>query len=123
MNQSFLNCVNELWNQLERICQKGNDINPTLTLEKRKRKLMYNNFGYFFRPSQDLIASGVLENSKSLLEDERLASKRLNLIPTVIADELGMNLGKVAQYVNYSHQGRHCYSSWSWRQESHRENM
>ncbi|CAA7059580.1 unnamed protein product [Microthlaspi erraticum] len=31
----------------------------------------------------DLIASGVSEDSKSLLEDERLASKMLNLIPTI----------------------------------------
>ncbi|KAF2541936.1 hypothetical protein F2Q70_00033758 [Brassica cretica] len=61
--------------------QNGNDLAPTSDSMPRKRKLPYE-FGSFFGPSQPGIASRVLQESKSLLKDELLATKALDSIQT-----------------------------------------
>ncbi|CAN6917632.1 hypothetical protein Bca4012_086306 [Brassica carinata] len=61
--------------------QNGNDLAPTSDSMPRKRKLPYE-FGSFFGPSQPGIASRVLQESKSLLKDELLATNALDSIQT-----------------------------------------
>ncbi|KAG7539990.1 Chromatin SPT2 [Arabidopsis thaliana x Arabidopsis arenosa] len=61
--------------------QNGNTIiAPTLQTHESKSNLPYNDFGSFFGPSQTVIASRVLQESKSLLENETSATKMLNSI-------------------------------------------
>ncbi|KAA3457409.1 protein SPT2-like protein [Gossypium australe] len=43
----------------------------------QEKKLPYNNFGSFFGPSQPVIAQRVIQESKSLLENQNLVSKML----------------------------------------------
>ncbi|XP_047150012.1 protein spt2-like [Vigna umbellata] len=43
--------------------------------DRRKNKLPYDNYGSFFGPSQPVIAQRVIQESKSLLENQHLASK------------------------------------------------
>ncbi|WVZ21056.1 hypothetical protein V8G54_008378 [Vigna mungo] len=43
--------------------------------DRRKSKLPYDNYGSFFGPSQPVIAQRVIQESKSLLENQHLASK------------------------------------------------
>ncbi|XP_054791621.1 uncharacterized protein LOC129297294 isoform X2 [Prosopis cineraria] len=45
---------------------------------ERKKKLPYDNYGSFFGPSQPVIAQRVIQESKSLLENQHLASRLSN---------------------------------------------
>ncbi|KAL4380046.1 hypothetical protein GQ457_02G015680 [Hibiscus cannabinus] len=47
-------------------------------LASSQEKLPYNNFGSFFGPSQPVIAQRVIQESKSLLENQNLVSKMLS---------------------------------------------
>ncbi|KAK8716555.1 hypothetical protein V6N13_043861 [Hibiscus sabdariffa] len=47
-------------------------------LASSQAKLPYNNFGSFFGPSQPVIAQRVIQESKSLLENQNLVSKMLS---------------------------------------------
>ncbi|KAL4380047.1 hypothetical protein GQ457_02G015670 [Hibiscus cannabinus] len=47
-------------------------------LASSQSKLPYNNFGSFFGPSQPVIAQRVIQESKSLLENQNLVSKMLS---------------------------------------------
>ncbi|KAG7544675.1 Chromatin SPT2 [Arabidopsis suecica] len=61
--------------------QNGNTIiAPTSQTHGSKINLPYNDFGSFFGPSQTVIASRVLQESKSLLENETLRAKMLNSV-------------------------------------------
>ncbi|CAJ1940359.1 unnamed protein product [Sphenostylis stenocarpa] len=46
--------------------------------DRRKNKLPYDNYGSFFGPSQPVIAQRVIQESKSLLENQHVASKVSN---------------------------------------------
>ncbi|KAK9284420.1 hypothetical protein L1049_023592 [Liquidambar formosana] len=46
--------------------------------QERKKKLPYDNYGSFFGPSQPVIAQRVIQESKSLLETQHLASRVSN---------------------------------------------
>ncbi|TKY58763.1 SPT protein [Spatholobus suberectus] len=46
--------------------------------DRRKNKLPYDNYGSFFGPSQPVIAQRVIQESKSLLENQHLASRISN---------------------------------------------
>ncbi|RDY06746.1 hypothetical protein CR513_09220, partial [Mucuna pruriens] len=46
--------------------------------DRRKNKLPYDNYGSFFGPSQPVIAQRVIQESKSLLENQHLASRVSN---------------------------------------------
>ncbi|XP_010526691.1 PREDICTED: protein spt2-like [Tarenaya hassleriana] len=48
-----------------------------LSSQEKKSRLPYNDFGSFFGPSRPLISSRVIQESKSLLENEQLASRLL----------------------------------------------
>lgn len=50
----------------------------TQSSQEKKSKLPYNDFGSFFGPSQPVISSRVIQESKSLLENDQLASRLLN---------------------------------------------
>ncbi|CAA7035923.1 unnamed protein product [Microthlaspi erraticum] len=82
--EEFLELRQRLKESIRKKMQNGNDADPTPTSEQRKRKLPYNNFGSFFGHSQPVIAPRVLQESKPLLEKERLASKS---IPTEVKKE------------------------------------
>ncbi|CAH8273960.1 unnamed protein product [Arabidopsis lyrata] len=61
--------------------QNGNTIiAPTSQTHESKSNLPYNDFGSFFGPSQTVIASRVLQESKALLENKTSAAKMLNSI-------------------------------------------
>ncbi|CAL9228425.1 unnamed protein product [Arabidopsis halleri] len=61
--------------------QNGNTIiAPTSQTHQSKSNLPYNDFGSFFGPSQTVIASRVLQESKPLLENETLRAKMLNSV-------------------------------------------
>ncbi|XP_022775060.1 protein SPT2 homolog [Durio zibethinus] len=47
-------------------------------LSSQEKRLPYNNFGSFFGPSQPVIAQRVIQESKSLLENQNLVSKMLS---------------------------------------------
>ncbi|XWS41701.1 hypothetical protein CRYUN_Cryun17cG0105300 [Craigia yunnanensis] len=47
-------------------------------LSSHEKRLPYNNFGSFFGPSQPVIAQRVIQESKSLLENQNLVSKMLS---------------------------------------------
>ncbi|XP_057983649.1 protein spt2-like [Malania oleifera] len=49
--------------------------------QEKKNKLPYDNYGSFFGPSQPIIAQRVIQESKSLLETQHLASKIPNSHP------------------------------------------
>ncbi|KAL1190397.1 hypothetical protein V5N11_016778 [Cardamine amara subsp. amara] len=58
--------------------ENANVVAPTS--EQSKRKLPYNDFGSFFGPSQTVIASRVLQETKPLLQNNPSAAKLLNSI-------------------------------------------
>ncbi|XVE86917.1 hypothetical protein DITRI_Ditri18aG0074100 [Diplodiscus trichospermus] len=51
-------------------------------LSSQEKGLPYNNFGSFFGPSQPVIAQRVIQESKSLLENQNLVSKLLSSNPS-----------------------------------------
>ncbi|KAG6632812.1 hypothetical protein CIPAW_12G004100 [Carya illinoinensis] len=56
----------------------GTSTNVNGSNEKKNKKLPYDNFGSFFGPSQPVIAQRVIQESKSLLETDHLASRLSN---------------------------------------------
>ncbi|XVF59168.1 hypothetical protein PTKIN_Ptkin07bG0254000 [Pterospermum kingtungense] len=49
-----------------------------LSSKEKEKSLPYNNFGSFFGPSQPVISQRVIQESKSLLENQNLVSKMLS---------------------------------------------
>ncbi|KAK7360993.1 hypothetical protein VNO77_03016 [Canavalia gladiata] len=56
----------------------GSSTSRTDSTDRRKNKLPYDNYGSFFGPSQPVIAQRVIQESKSLLENQHLASRSSN---------------------------------------------
>ncbi|XP_019098348.1 PREDICTED: uncharacterized protein LOC104774002 [Camelina sativa] len=56
--------------------------------QERRRKLPYKDFGSFFGPSQPVISSRVIQESKSLLENELRTAKMSNSSQMVCAIDL-----------------------------------
>jgi protein SPT2 len=68
----------------------GNGSANAQSSQERRRKLPYNDFGSFFGPSRPVISSRVIQESKSLLENE--LRKMSNSSQTVCAFDLCYSL-------------------------------
>ncbi|XVF17432.1 hypothetical protein REPUB_Repub10bG0121800 [Reevesia pubescens] len=60
------------------IRRKSKQTAASLASQEKEKRLPYNNFGSFFGPSQPVIAQRVIQESKSLLENQNLVSKMLS---------------------------------------------
>ncbi|XP_019093793.1 PREDICTED: protein spt2-like isoform X2 [Camelina sativa] len=65
--------------------------------QERRRKLPYNDFGSFFGPSQPVISSRVIQESKSLLENELRTAKMSNSSQTKKRPVSGSGTKNVSQ--------------------------
>ncbi|KAK6287675.1 hypothetical protein POUND7_013854 [Theobroma cacao] len=62
----------------ESIRRKRKQSGAGLSSQEKEKRLPYDNFGSFFGPSQPVIAQRVIQESKSLLENQHLVSKMLS---------------------------------------------
>ncbi|KAG5060102.1 hypothetical protein JHK87_001131 [Glycine soja] len=77
----YLELRQKLKESIRKQMKKDSSANGTLrrdSTDRNKNKLPYDNYGSFFGPSQPVIAQRVIQESKSLLENQHLASRFSN---------------------------------------------
>ncbi|QCD90765.1 protein SPT2 [Vigna unguiculata] len=74
--QDYLELRQKLKESIRKQMKKENS--NSLSDSARKSKLPYDNYGSFFGPSQPVIAQRVIQESKSLLENQHLSSRLSN---------------------------------------------
>lgn len=73
----YLELRARLKERIRKKMQRESSTSGSKSLDKKK-KISYDNYGSFFGPSQPVIANRVIQESKSLVENQHLALKMLN---------------------------------------------
>ncbi|XP_021273839.1 uncharacterized protein LOC110408982 isoform X2 [Herrania umbratica] len=85
----------------ESIRRKRKQSGAGLSSQEKEKRLPYDNFGSFFGPSQPVIAQRVIQESKSLLENQHLVSKMLSSSQSSkknsVSNSAGSKLGQRGQ--------------------------